>query len=74
VVTQFPWRFTPPPEGALVRARRQQHLYPFERFTERAKKVLTLAQEEAERSHHSYIGTEHLLLGLLREGEGLAPP
>jgi ATP-dependent Clp protease ATP-binding subunit ClpC len=34
--------------------------------------VLTLAQEEAERSHHSYIGTEHLLLGLLREGEGLA--
>jgi ATP-dependent Clp protease ATP-binding subunit ClpC len=47
-------------------------LYPFERFTERAKKVLTLAQDEAERSHHSYIGTEHLLLGLLREGEGLA--
>src|SRR5207245_11693616 len=46
--------------------------YPFERFTERAKKVLTLAQEEAERSHHSYIGTEHLLLGLLREHEGLA--
>ncbi|MBJ7602512.1 MAG: hypothetical protein JF888_04865, partial [Candidatus Dormibacteraeota bacterium] len=45
---------------------------PFERFTERAKKVLTLAQEEAERSHHSYIGTEHLLLGLLREGDGLA--
>ena len=45
-------------------------MYPFERFTERAKKVLTLAQEEAERSHHSYIGTEHLLLGLLREGEG----
>jgi ATP-dependent Clp protease ATP-binding subunit ClpA len=47
-------------------------VYPFERFTERAKKVLTLAQEEAERSHHSYIGTEHLLLGLLREREGLA--
>lgn len=47
-------------------------MYPFERFTERAKKVLTLAQEEAERSHHSYIGTEHLLLGLLREHEGLA--
>ena len=47
-------------------------MYPFERFTERAKKVLTLAQEEAERSHHSYIGTEHLLLGLLLEGEGLA--
>jgi hypothetical protein len=47
-------------------------MYPFERFTERAKKVLTLAQEEAERSHHSYIGTEHLLLGLLRQEEGLA--
>ncbi|TMB63196.1 MAG: hypothetical protein E6J51_10925 [Chloroflexi bacterium] len=47
-------------------------MYPFERFTERAKKVLLLAQEEAERSHHSYIGTEHLLLGLLREGDGLA--
>ena len=47
-------------------------MYPYERFTERAKKVLTLAQEEAERSHHSYIGTEHLLLGLLREGDGLA--
>jgi len=45
-------------------------MYPFERFTERAKRVLTLAQEEAERSHHSYIGTEHLLLGILRECEG----
>ena len=47
-------------------------MYPFERFTERAKKVLTLAQEEAERSHHSYIGTEHLVLGLIREDKGLA--
>ena len=47
-------------------------MFPFERFTERAKKVLTLAQEEAERSHHSYIGTEHVLLGLLREGDGIA--
>jgi ATP-dependent Clp protease ATP-binding subunit ClpC len=47
-------------------------VYPFERFTEKAKKVLTLAQDEAEKSHHSYIGTEHLLLGLLREGDGLA--
>ncbi len=46
-------------------------MYPFDRFSEGAKKVLTLAQEEAERSHHSYIGTEHLLFGLLREGEGL---
>ena len=47
-------------------------MYPFERFTERAKKVLTFAQEEAERSHHSYIGTEHLLLGLMRETDGVA--
>jgi ATP-dependent Clp protease ATP-binding subunit ClpC len=47
-------------------------MYPFERLTERAKKVLSLAQEEAERYHHSYVGTEHVLLGLLREGEGLA--
>lgn len=47
-------------------------LYPFDRFTEKAKKVLTLAQHEAEKSHRSYIGTEHLLLGLLREDEGLA--
>jgi hypothetical protein len=43
-----------------------RRVYPFERFTEKAKLVLTLAQEEAERAHHSYIGTEHLLLGLLR--------
>jgi ATP-dependent Clp protease ATP-binding subunit ClpC len=47
-------------------------VYPFERFTELAKKVLAVAQEEAERSHHSYIGTEHVLLGLLREGDGIA--
>jgi ATP-dependent Clp protease ATP-binding subunit ClpC len=46
-------------------------MYPFERFTERAKKVLTLAQQEAERSGHTYIGTEHLLLGLLVEAHGL---
>jgi ATP-dependent Clp protease ATP-binding subunit ClpA len=47
-------------------------MYPFERFNEDAKKSLTLAQEEAERSHHSYIGTEHLLLGLLRVESGTA--
>src|SRR5205807_2926149 len=47
-------------------------MYAFERFTERAKKNLTLAQEEAQEAGHSYIGTEHLLLGLLKEGEGLA--
>jgi nucleoside-diphosphate-sugar epimerase len=47
-------------------------MYPFDRFTERAKRILTLAQEEAERSHHSFIGTEHLQLGLLRDQECLA--
>jgi len=47
-------------------------MYPFERFSEEAKQSLTFAQEEAERSHHSYIGTEHLLLGLLRVTSGTA--
>lgn len=44
----------------------------FEKFTERARKVLTLAQEEAQRLNHNYIGTEHILLGLVRENEGVA--
>jgi ATP-dependent Clp protease ATP-binding subunit ClpC len=44
----------------------------FERFTERARKVVVLAQEEARHFNHNYIGTEHLLLGLLREDEGVA--
>jgi ATP-dependent Clp protease ATP-binding subunit ClpA len=44
----------------------------FDKFTERARKVLSLAQEEAQRLNHSYIGTEHLLLGLVREGDGVA--
>ena len=44
----------------------------FDRFTERARKVIQYAQEEAQRLQHNYIGTEHLLLGLIREGEGLA--
>ncbi|MGM0830999.1 MAG: ATP-dependent protease ATP-binding subunit ClpC [Bacillota bacterium] len=44
----------------------------FGRFTERAQKVLALAQEEAIRLSHSNIGTEHILLGLVREGEGIA--
>lgn len=44
----------------------------FERFTERAQKVLALAQKEAMRLGHSNIGTEHILLGLIREGEGIA--
>src|SRR6478609_9508823 len=44
----------------------------FEKFTERARKVLSLAQDEAQRFNHNYIGTEHLLLGLVREGDGVA--
>lgn len=43
-----------------------------ERFTQRARRVLSLAHEEAERLHHNYIGTEHLLLGLMREEGGVA--
>lgn len=41
-------------------------------FTERARKALALARDEAARLHHEYIGTEHILLGLLREGDGVA--
>jgi ATP-dependent Clp protease ATP-binding subunit ClpC len=44
----------------------------FERFTERARQVVVLAQDEARALRHNYIGTEHILLGLLREEEGLA--
>ncbi len=44
----------------------------FERFTDRARRVVVLAQEEARLLHHNYIGTEHILLGLIHEGEGVA--
>jgi len=44
----------------------------FEKFSERARRVLTLAQEEAQRLNHNYIGTEHILLGLVREEDGVA--
>jgi len=44
----------------------------FDKFSERARRVLTLAQEEAKRLNHNYIGTEHILLGLVREEEGVA--
>ena len=44
----------------------------FEKFSERARRVLSLAQEEAQRFNHNYIGTEHVLLGLVRETEGVA--
>jgi ATP-dependent Clp protease ATP-binding subunit ClpA len=54
----------------LNSARRQAM---FERFTGRARRVVVLAQEEARMLNHNCIGTEHLLLGLLREGDGVAP-
>lgn len=44
----------------------------FERFTDRARRVLVLAQDEARSLNHNYIGTDHILLGLLHEGEGVA--
>ena len=44
----------------------------FERFTDRARRVVVLAQEEARMLNHDYIGTEHILLGLIREGDGVA--
>ncbi len=60
---RLPWRIV---------ARNRTEDMMFERFTERARSVVTLAQEEARRLSHNHIGTEHLLLGLLREGEGIA--
>ena len=44
----------------------------FERFTDRARKVMALANQEAQRFNHEYIGTEHVLLGLIKEGSGVA--
>ena len=62
------------PEGHPTGGRTQwaSHMDRFDKFTDRARKVLTLAQDEAQRFNHNYIGTEHLLLGLVREGEGVA--
>ena len=44
----------------------------YERFTDRARKVMQLANQEAQQFNHEYIGTEHILLGLLKEGSGMA--
>ena len=60
-----------------MRARRAPLAYQgdtnvFERFTDRARRVVVLAQEEARLLNHNYIGTEHILLGLIHEGEGVA--
>ena len=61
---------SPPPQHAGQRS--SAPLGPFDRFNDRAKRVLALAQEEAIRLRHNYIGSEHLLLGLVREGESVA--
>ena len=72
---------TPPPQPRpspepvpqpLHEERRGTYRGPFDRFDDRAKRVLALAQDEAIRFNHNYIGPEHLLLGLVREGEGVA--
>src|ERR1041384_7346886 len=55
---------------ALLSSARRQAM--FQRFTDRARRFVVLAQEEARRLEHNYIGTEHILLGLIREGEGVA--
>src|SRR4051794_2875608 len=55
-----------------MRAPGERRMSQFDKFTERARKVPTLAQEEAQRFNHNYIGTEHFLLGLVREGDGIA--
>src|SRR5690349_9650098 len=63
-------------ENMLLRTRseRNERRIPtvFERFTDRARRVVVLAQEEARMLNHNYIGTEHILLGLIHEGEGVA--
>ncbi|HEX6800062.1 MAG TPA: Clp protease N-terminal domain-containing protein [Ktedonobacterales bacterium] len=74
------WRgFTRPPRWGLAPAGMTYSPNPdttmrdrFDKFTERAKQVLACSQEEAQRLHHSHIGPEHLLLGLMREGDGIA--
>src|SRR6188472_2639881 len=52
--------------------RQQRKTKMYERFTDRARKVMQLANQEAQRFNHEYIGTEHILLGLVKEGSGVA--
>jgi ATP-dependent Clp protease ATP-binding subunit ClpA len=68
-----------PPAGCVhkveriwVEGERTRGACVFERFTDRARRVVVLAQEEARLLNHNYIGTEHILLGLIHEGEGVA--
>jgi ATP-dependent Clp protease ATP-binding subunit ClpA len=60
------------PDPVRAAVRRISGQERFDTFTERSRKVLALAREEAERFDHNYIGTEHLLLGLVKEGDGIA--
>jgi ATP-dependent Clp protease ATP-binding subunit ClpA len=72
-VPESPEPTSQPPAAPQVARRAQDaatHGEHLARFDERARKVLSLAQEEAQRFNHNYIGTEHLLLGLVREGDG----
>jgi ATP-dependent Clp protease ATP-binding subunit ClpC len=59
-------------ELASLSEREEAHSTMFERFTDRARRVVVLAQEEARTLNHNSIGTEHVLLGLIHEGEGVA--
>src|SRR5499425_310419 len=58
-------------EGPVLYPIGQQEMDMFERFTDRARKVMALANQEAQRFNHEYIGTEHILLGLVKEGSGV---
>jgi ATP-dependent Clp protease ATP-binding subunit ClpA len=60
------------PFDPFIDPAKRQFAGPFDRFTDRAKRVLALAQDEARRFNHNYIGTEHILVGLIREEEGVA--
>ena len=63
---------TPADKAMASNARWRDTVPMFERFTDRSRRILVLAQEEARRLNHNFIGTEHILLGLLAEGEGVA--
>src|SRR6202162_5909687 len=56
----------------IPESRQQRETAMYERFTDRARKVMQLANQEAQRFNHEYIGTEHILLGLVKEGSGVA--
>lgn len=71
-VPSTPSSIIPPPEHTALQGQStQQSGEPFDKFTEQARKALSLAQEEAQGFQHNYIGTEHLLLGLLHEDKSL---